>query len=54
MPNSPGAPVLDDTRSLWGVHIKTSYYLNEVHAQNQVSKKFVDDEEEEEEEDVWS
>ncbi|DBA75333.1 TPA: hypothetical protein ACH3X1_010602 [Trebouxia sp. C0004] len=44
MPNSSGAPVLDDTRSLRGVHIGTSYHLVEVHAQNKVSKSF----------DVWS
>ncbi|KAL0020867.1 hypothetical protein WJX77_003664 [Trebouxia sp. C0004] len=37
MPNSSGSPVLDDTRSLRGVHIGTSYHLDEVHAQNQDS-----------------
>ncbi|DBA79152.1 TPA: hypothetical protein ACH3X1_008984 [Trebouxia sp. C0004] len=37
MPNSSGAPVLDDTRSIPGVHIGTSYHLDEVHTQNQDS-----------------
>ena len=44
MPNSSRAPVLDNTRSLRGVHVGTSYHLVGVRAQNQVSKSF----------DVWS
>lgn len=37
MPNSSGAPVLDDTCSLRGVHVGTCYHLDELHAQNQES-----------------
>ena len=44
MLNSSGAPALDNTRSLRGVHIGICYHLDEVHAQNQASKSF----------DVWS
>ena len=40
MPNSSGAPVLDDTRSLQGVHIGTSYHLDKTHAHNQVCISF--------------
>lgn len=40
MPNSSGAPVLDDTHNLLGMHIGTSYHLDKQHAQTQVSLCF--------------
>ena len=40
MPNSDGAPILDDTCSLRGVHIGTCYLSDEVDAQNQASIRF--------------
>ena len=37
LPNSSGAPVLDDTCTLWGVHIGTSFHLDTTHQPAEVS-----------------
>lgn len=39
-PDSLGAPVLDDTRTLRGVHIGTSYCLDTTHQPDEVSLNF--------------
>ena len=31
LPNSSGGPVLDDTRTLWGVHLGTCFHLDTTH-----------------------
>ena len=40
LPNSSGAPVLDDTRTLRGVHIGSSYHLDTTYQPTEVSLNF--------------